>query len=121
MKSIWSCLVAIVFVLAQSPEELLEQMTIEEKYSILKGIGWPAFDPALGYYVGNIPPISRLGIPSLNMHDGPQGFRTYERPQIDQVTSWPCSLAVAATWNYKRVEEWAEAMAREFRSKVRKP
>jgi beta-glucosidase len=62
-------------------------------------------------------PVDRLGVPSLNLQDGPQGWRTIERDQIDQVTSWPCSLGVAATWDVDRVYEYAQALAVEFKGK----
>eukprot|EP01036_Dinobryon_divergens_P042708 gene42708-56773_t len=71
-----------------------------------------------GIYTGNVNAIHRLGIPSLNMEDGPQGFRTskYTGPQ-GTTTAWPCSLAVASTWNLNLVHLWAEAMAKEFKIK----
>ena len=87
--------------------------------------------------MGTTPAITRLGIPSLNMQDAVpfsssfsfsfllskiqqpqgQGFRTYETSQIGQVTSWPCALALASTWNPALVYEWASAVAAEFRAK----
>ena len=40
-----------------------------------------------GFYVGSIPAVRRLGLPSINMQDGPQGFRTNDARMVGQVTS----------------------------------
>ena len=42
-------------------EALLGQMTQDEKYSLMKGIGWSNYNPFKWWYVGNIPAVSRLG------------------------------------------------------------
>jgi len=97
--------------------ELIAQMTPEEKYGILQGYGWRDFNPTRGVFIGNTYPVDRLGVPSLNLQDGPQGWRTIERDQIDQVTSWPCALGVASTWDVDRVYEYAQALAVEFKGK----
>ena len=51
------------------------------------------------------------------MQDAAQGFRTSERRTVGQVTSWPCALAVASTWDRALTREWAAAIAREFKTK----
>ena len=38
-----------------------------------------------GYYIGNTPAIDRLGIPSVNMQDASQGFRTIDKAMYGQV------------------------------------
>ena len=53
---------------AASPEQLLEQLTLDEKIAFFMGIGPTA-------YVGYVPGVDRLKIPPLIMNDGPQGFR----------------------------------------------
>jgi hypothetical protein len=50
--------------------EMLSQMNFTEKVLMLHG--------HKGIYIGNIRENERLGIPSINMHDGPQGFRCTE-------------------------------------------
>jgi len=90
--------------------QLLGQMTILEKVNMLHGacMSCP--------YVGLIPGTPRLGIPPLNQHDGPQGFRNV--PFADGTsTSWPGAMAMAATWDPEAVYEWGSAMGREFRGK----
>lgn len=59
-------------------------------------------------YVGNTPPITRLGIPALNLNDGPQGFRS------GGTTCWPSGLTVATTWDMQAMRDWGEAMGGEF-------
>ena len=47
--------------------------------SILNGFHSAAYgDSHNGYYVGNTPGVKRLGIPSFNMQDASQGFRTVD-------------------------------------------
>jgi beta-glucosidase len=70
-----------------------------------------------GYYIGNEPAVPRLNIPSLNMQDAAQGFRTTDIRQIGQVTAWPCSLAVAGTWDAELAETWGAALGDEHRGK----
>lgn len=86
---------------------LLSSMTHEEKLQMIHGscVGCP--------FVGHIEGIDRLGIPSLNMHDGPQGFRTEHATS----TSFPGGMAMAATFDEDAVHEWGRAMGKEFRMK----
>lgn len=49
-------------------ESLMAQMTLSEKIGYLHG------DPWLAQYVGHVPGIDRLKIPSQNLNDGPQGY-----------------------------------------------
>ena len=64
--------------------------------------------PGQAGYVGNTPPIERLGIPPLNLNDGPQGFRS------GGTTCWPSGLTVATTWDMQAMRDWGEAMGGEF-------
>ena len=43
--------------------------------SIVRGKGWEEYRIERGYYVGNTPAVPRLRVPSINIQDGPQGFR----------------------------------------------
>jgi beta-glucosidase len=97
--------------------ELVAQMTSNEKYGLLQGYGWDGYNPANGNFIGNTYAIQRLGVPSLNLQDGPQGWRTIDDRQIDQIISWPCALNVASTWDRNRVYQYAQALAREFKTK----
>ena len=96
---------------------LVANMTTEERLSLLAGTGWALVLQKSGYYVGNSVPIARLGIPALKMQDAAQGFRTTDKRMIGQVTSWPCSLAVAATWDLNLTRAWGRALGEEHRAK----
>ena len=62
---------------------IVAQMTDGEKASLLNGIHSAAYgDSHNGYYVGNTPAIPRLQVPSLNMQDAAQGFRTLDQSQV---------------------------------------
>eukprot|EP00930_Biecheleria_cincta_P003769 TRINITY_DN10468_c0_g1_i1.p1 TRINITY_DN10468_c0_g1~~TRINITY_DN10468_c0_g1_i1.p1 ORF type:complete len:890 (+),score=136.93 TRINITY_DN10468_c0_g1_i1:86-2755(+) len=113
----------------QKASEMLQKMTSWERHSLMKGIGWidvpswlksplPAL-PKRGYYMGNTPPIPRLGVPPLKLHDAGNGFRNMPEPQGKQGTTimWPCSLAFGATWDDHLVQEVSAAIGREYRGK----
>ncbi len=61
--------------------------------------------------------LSPLPFSNLLVSNRIQGWRTLEDDQIDQVTSWPSSLAVASTWSVDRIYEYAATMADEFVAK----
>lgn len=86
-------------------QALVAEMTQEEKLSLVHG--WP------GSYVGNVPAISRLGLPPLNLEDGPQGVSD----GVKLVTAWPSALTVVASWDVGAMQEFASAMALEERMK----
>ncbi len=85
--------------------KLVQNMTIFEKLELLHG--------SAGEYVGNVAGNLRLGIPSLNMNDGPQGFRDDAHPGTS--TQWPSALTIAATWDLDIANAWGSAMGEEFK------
>jgi len=89
---------------------LLDQMTQAEKRHYLNGkcMNCP--------YVGLVYANHRLGIPALNTHDGPQGFRNVPGAKATS-TSWPGGMAMAATWDAQALYEWGAAMGKEFKAK----
>ena len=96
---------------------LAEAMTPAERLQMVQGNGWTLGAPRTGAYVGNTPAVPRLDLPALQMQDAGQGFRTMDNRQVGQVTSWPSALALAATWDRRRVRSFGEALAREMRTK----
>ncbi len=86
-------------------KELLAQMTLEEKVSLLSGKNaWQTV------------PIERLGIPSLTMTDGPHGVRanrTGPERQHGPATSFPTGVSMAASWDPDLVERVGGALAEE--------
>ena len=85
------------------------------------GRNWPLLNVVLqlrgysGEYVGNVVGNPRLGIPPLNLNDGPQGFRTAHDDGTS--TSWPSGLTMAATWDEEAMFLWGSAMGVEFAGK----
>ena len=69
---------------------LVSQMTLEEKCLLITG-------QVDGFHTAA---ISRLGIPSVRMADGPQGVRNDTRS-----TYYPCGMAVASSWNRQIARE----------------
>ena len=81
---------------------VLAKMNQTEKIAMLHGVH-------LGY-VGNVLGNTRLGIPQLNLNDGPQGFRGIKGTS----TQWPSALAVAASWDVENTGAWGTGMGKEF-------
>lgn len=93
---------------------VLEKMHLDEKLAMLHGADKEFDNGSLhgSRYVGNVMGNRRLGIPRLNLNDGPQGFRG-RVPGIS--TAWPAALSVAASWSRDTMFQWGQAMGQEFR------
>src|SRR5947209_4320288 len=87
---------------------LLAQMTLDEKIAMLHGAGYGS-----GGYVGHIPANKRLGIPALNLEDGPAGVSD----DMKQVTAFPAPVAGAASWDTTLMKQYGQALGREERGK----
>lgn len=74
--------------IAERVEQLLGRMTLRQKLHELHGV-------KDGTYVGEIPAIPSLCIPSLTMQDGPGGVGD----NMKGVTQLPAPVALAATWD----------------------
>jgi len=103
--------------------EIMKNMTQDEKFSLMSGIGWddiPIIHKGPNkewYYCGNTPPVARLGIPSLNMQDAAGGYRDQWHATSGTSTCWPSLLAAAATFDPESVYDFGVALAEEFSSK----
>src|SRR5436190_17845195 len=88
-------------------EDLLRQMTLQEKVTMLAGTKtW--------YTV----PVERLGIPSLKMSDGPNGARGAGGFTGGvKAACFPAGISLASTWNTDLVERVGQALAREAKMK----
>lgn len=88
--------------------ELLSQLTLEEKVSLLSGRdAW------------NTMPIERLGIPSLVMTDGPHGVRanrTGPERMHGPATSFPTGVSMASSWDPELIRRVGVALAEETRA-----
>jgi beta-glucosidase len=83
-------------------QSLLAQMTLAEKISLLSG--------GTRFATAAIP---RLGVPAIKMADGPNGIRANE---TFKATSFPASVAMAATWDLEAVHHVGVAIGEEARA-----
>jgi len=90
-------------------DQLLSQMTLEEKMNLIRGATEKA-DTNQGQ-AGYLPGVPRLDIPSLRMADGPPGLLTRVPAQAETAT-----MGVAATWSRKTAEDNGAVIGREARS-----
>ena len=67
---------------------IVSRMTLEEKCNLVSG----KKDRFFTY------PIERLGVPEVNMADGPQGVRNYGMTKVNS-TYYPCGIAIASSFN----------------------
>ena len=98
---------------------LLGNMTLDEKLTLLHGPhpkDCAKFE-GLCAYVGNVAPIKRLGMPPINMNDGPQGFRVSAGQKQGTSTAFPSGLTMAASWDVELLEDWGAGMGKEFYAK----
>ena len=94
--------------------DLLSQLTLEEKVSMIHGAG--LFRTAA---------VERLGIPPLYFSDGPMGVRgeyfdaewRYLELTDDYVTYLPCNSAVASTWNRELARQTGAVLGEEARGR----
>ena len=87
-------------------KQLLEQMTLEEKVSILAGAD-------LWHTVS----VERLGIPQIRVTDGPNGARGILGDQASPSACTPVGVALAATWNTDLVQKVGEILGEETKTK----
>ncbi len=94
--------------IAVSPrvQSLLEQLTLDEKVSLLAG--------ASSWYTV---PVERLGIPAIKVTDGPNGARGDVFEARTTAAAFPVGISLAATWNPDLVGQVGAALAAEARSK----
>lgn len=111
-KSAWSigvfALLAALSAEAGAPletrvHELLRRMTLEEKVSLLGG-------DETGFATRAIP---RLGLPAVQMTDGPLGVR------YDKGTAFPSGISMGATFHPELIAEASAALALETRAQGR--
>ena len=86
-------------------DELLEQMTLEEKVSMVSGSGpWHSTG------------VERLGIPPLKVTDGPNGARG-DGVSGATAACFPVGSALAATWDTELIEQVGKTLGIEAKSK----
>jgi beta-glucosidase len=85
--------------------ELVAEMTLEEKALLLSGDGW-----------WHTYPIDRLEIPALSISDGPHGLRKVEGgglPTSVPATCFPTASALASSWDTELMRRVGVALAEE--------
>jgi beta-glucosidase len=88
-------------------EDLLGQMTLQEKVSLLAGSD-----------MWHTVAIKRLGIPALKMSDGPNGARGGgSLVGGTKAACFPAGISLASTWNTDLVRRIGQALGQETRSK----
>jgi beta-glucosidase len=87
--------------------QVLAQMTLDEKIAMTHGNGNGS------PYAGEIPAVSRLCIPSILLHDGPNGVAG----GLNQVTQLPAPVAAAATWDTGLVRSYGQVEGAEQKAK----
>ncbi|TVR75510.1 MAG: beta-glucosidase [Spirochaetaceae bacterium] len=87
-------------------DELLKALTLAEKASL----------PA-GADMWRTVAVERLGIPSVQVSDGPNGVRGTDDNLGETSVCFPVGTAMGATWNPALIEQVGEALAAEVRHK----
>jgi beta-glucosidase len=93
--------------LVQRVEELIHQLTLQEKVSLLSGRD-----------IWNTVAVERLGIPSITMTDGPHGVRATAPEagrKMGAVTAFPTGISMGAAWDPELVEKVGQALGEETR------
>ncbi len=95
---------------AQTPgiQKLLEQMSLEEKISLLGGARDPIDLGEAGYWPG----LPRLGIPPLRLADGPPGINVTKA-----ATGMPAPVGLAATFSREAARSYGVVLGREARAR----
>ena len=85
---------------------LIDQMTLEEKVSMLAGADhWHTL------------PVEQLAIPAIKVTDGPAGARGARARGGPSSASFPAGVALAATWNPELIRRVGVALAEEVKAK----
>jgi beta-glucosidase len=96
-----------VHTISERVENLLAQLTLKEKISLLSGKD-----------IWNTMPVERLGIPSITMTDGPHGVRASDITtgrKLGPATSFPTGISMGASWNPELIERVGAALGEETR------
>ena len=87
-------------------DNLIQQLTLTEKASLLAGANmWHTI------------PVERLGIPQIQVSDGPNGVRGSDDNLGETSICFPVGIAMGATWNPALIEQVGARLAAEMRRK----
>jgi beta-glucosidase len=117
------CLAACAPARDLRPDSLVARMTLDEKLQLVRGVALCAFaDLSIPGAertrrgAGFIPGIARLGIPDINLTDGPAGITNCGRRARGQSTALPSPLAIAASWDPDLAHDAGALIGREARA-----
>lgn len=100
-------------------DEVIGQMTLEEKVHLVigTGAGWSNPHARVPGMAGSSYAIPRLGIPETTYADSPHGLKISFEREYDShryyTTEFPISTALAATWNPESAYEVGQAIGNE--------
>jgi beta-glucosidase len=86
---------------SQRVEEVMAAMSQTQELQLVYG--------ASGSYVGNVPAIAALCIPSINLQDGPQGVGD----GLSGVTQLPAPVAAASSWDTSLEQQYGAVVGSE--------
>jgi beta-glucosidase len=86
--------------------QLMAQMSLTQKIAMMTGASGSS-------YVGNIPAISSLCIPAMNLEDGPAGVGD----GMNNVTQLPAPVDIASTWDTAAEQEYGQVIGAEQAAK----
>src|SRR5580698_8678834 len=86
---------------SQRVEQVMAAMSQSQERQLVYG--------ASGSYVGNVPAIAALCIPSINLQDGPQGVGD----GLSGVTQLPAPVAAAASWDISLEQQYGSVVGSE--------
>jgi len=111
--------------------DVIKAMTLEEKAKLVVGKGLSLPGLSLGAQPDNTPdkiegisghtvPNPRLGIPSLNLADGPAGIHRFMMTAKDSAdnlfsTAWPVGTLLASSWDTSLVKKVGAAFGNEIK------
>ena len=98
----------------QRADLLIQQMTLDEKITLVHGAEGPQMHLHSLGGAGYVPGIPRLGIPALQMTDGRSGVAMYES-RGRYATALPCALANAASWDLESAYDYGALLGKEVR------
>ena len=98
----------------QRADQLLAQMTQDQKIQLVYGAGGPVTDspPLPRGGAGWVPGIPELGIPDLYLADGSVGVGN----GVGQATALPSSIASAASWDLTEATKYGNVIGAELRA-----
>lgn len=112
-----------------SVSDIVKAMTMEEKVKLVVGKGFPGFGASVTDTAenkknvsvsGHTATLKRLGIPTLDLADGPSGIHRFVMSKEDSAnnmfsTAWPVGTLLASSWDTALVKNVGKAFGEEIK------